>query len=789
MEATPQTSMNEHTPEISHGSQTTAKENMETAPPKASTGSLDTPPLETSRPVQQPAELLEGGFSAAGLDTVDLASILESSQLLSSELDVDKLLNKLTEIIVDSTGADLCGLVVENDGGNWCVAAVGTARGRSGQPPPAGTPLDGVDDPVVKQVMLHVLQSKQPVFLSNILEDERFGNVPRQWLEKHPHGASAIALPVLHGDGVLLGGLFCQAPPNIFTTRTVTLLKLLVYQIAISIANALLFKRVETVSASNSEMLEIQKQALAQAQDAEAKAKAAEAKAMEMVRLKDEAAKAKTMFLANVSHELRTPLNGIIGMSEMLRATPLNKEQKELADSVRVCADTLLSVQNDILDFSKLEAGKMTFFCVQISLTESISEVVRALSYTNMERNLKTIVQLDLPDVVVLSDPVRLHQILMNLMSNAYKFTAQGSVTVRAKVDWEDADRLQATVSVADTGIGISEEQQKKLFLPFSQADSSTARRYGGTGLGLSISKAIIEDVMGGQIWLESQPDVGTTVSFRVSFKKAQAADHGQPNGKLTPEKQEADPMAVFTPSSEKDNPQGQRALSLAHIPRNEIKVCIAEDNLINQKIAISFVQRLGFMCEAVADGQQAIDALAHASENDKPFHLILMDCQMPKKDGYDATRDIRKHPDPRVRDILVIAMTASAIRGDREKCLEVGMNNYLAKPVRADTMKQMLEGYLHQPAKAVPHLQQEADHLVQKASSEEPVKAENREPTSANATVDGGGELSRGSLVTSEIPVKPEAVNSKARDTSTPAKKDGPAPPHTSTGAESDAG
>ncbi|KAG9825421.1 hypothetical protein KCU77_g15022, partial [Aureobasidium melanogenum] len=467
------------------------------------------------------------------------------------------------------------------------------------------------------------------------------------------------------------------------------------------------------VSASNSSMLEVQKQALEQAREAERKAKVAEAKAMEMVKLKDEAAKAKSMFLANVSHELRTPLNGVIGMSELLKGSSLNSEQEGYADSIRVCADTLLSVINDILDFSKLEADKMAVYSVQLSLTQTISEVVRALSYTNLERGLQTVEKLEMPsDLLVMSDPVRLHQILMNLLSNAYKFTAKGTVTIRAFIEHETEDTVQVTCSVTDTGIGITEEQKKKLFQPFSQADSSTARSYGGTGLGLSICKAIIEKVLHGTIWLESEIGVGTTVSFSLPFQKIRPGAETGAAGPLNDSM-----VAMYKPSE--DEMKKSSFISLAHIPRDKLRICIAEDNPINQKIAINFVKKLGFKCEAYGDGQQAVDALAAASKAGMPFHLVLMDVQMPVLDGYNATREIRKHPDPIVREVLVIAMTASAIRGDKEKCLEAGMNNYLAKPVRAHVLKQMLEGYLNQAPKTITNLQQQANQLSQEVLNE----------------------------------------------------------------------
>ena len=464
-------------------------------------------------------------------------------------------------------------------------------------------------------------------------------------------------------------------------------------------------------------MIASQKRALAQAREAENKAKLAEAEALESVRLKEEAAKAKSMFLANVSHELRTPLNGVIGMSELLKGSPLNPEQEGYADSIRVCADTLLTVINDILDFSKLEAGKMQLFSVPLNLKDTISEVVRALSYTNLEKDLHTIQELDLdPTSLVMGDPVRLHQIFMNLLSNSYKFTAEGSVTVRSKIEHEDHRSIRITFSVADTGIGITQEQVSRLFKPFSQADSSTQRSYGGSGLGLSICRALI-NVLNGKIWLESQIGVGTTVSFTLTFLKAATSLTTKDN--LPIATREPDPMATWN-SDDADgkpsHPSNAAMIDLSLIPRDRIRICIAEDNPINQKIAVSFVTKLGFKSEAYNDGLQAVEALRRESALQKPFHLVLMDVQMPVLDGYDATKLLRQDEDPAVRNVLVIAMTASAIRGDREKCIDSGMNNYLAKPVRAAVLKTMLEEYLNQPPKPIADLQKTVEQVAQVA-------------------------------------------------------------------------
>jgi CheY-like chemotaxis protein len=277
--------------------------------------------------------------------------------------------------------------------------------------------------------------------------------------------------------------------------------------------------------------------------------------------------------------------------------------------------------------------------------------------------------------------------------SNAYKFTSSGSVTVKAIAERQNDKDITITIAVKDTGVGISEAAQKKLFLPFSQADSSTARQFGGTGLGLSICKAICETAMHGKIWMESEVGVGTTVAFTITFPKVV-------KGSISNVRQERpDPMAAFSPQNDPSTPLDQVStpppFDLAGVPKSKIKVLIAEDNGINATIARSYVKKAGYQPEVFENGQLAFEALIAASKAGSPFHLVLMDCQMPVLDGYDATREIRKHPDPLVRNVTIVAMTASAIRGDREACLAAGMNNYLSKPVKQKVLQNLLEGYL----------------------------------------------------------------------------------------------
>lgn len=622
---------------------------------------------------------------------------------MSSELQIDKLLTKMIEIILEScNGSDTAVIATDFEDNGFAIAATGTLE--DGQKSFVdGLAFSEMEDKIAKQITHYTLRTKEEVLVHNVLEDERFSIVTESYQARYPLGRSVIALPIVHANS-LLGVVHIEGKPNSFTQRNLVVLRLLCNQVGISLSNALFFRKIGKVSAMNASMVETQKRALAQARDAEQKAKLAEAEANHNVKLKDDAARAKSVFLANVSHDLRTPMNGVIGLSELLKGTPLNKEQDGYVESIRVCADTLLTLINDILDFSKLEAGKMKISRVPLNLKETISEVVRALRYTHRDRDLETIEDLDIPaDLVVMGDPVRLHQIFMNLLSNSYKFTPKGSIKVAAAVSREGKGLVRLECSVADTGIGISEEHKSRLFRPFSQADNSTARSYGGSGLGLSICKAIIEDVLGGMIWLESSQGVGTTVTFQLVFRKAPK------------EAVATAPWSQNLNPTETDDITRVTTRDLTNIPRDQIRVCIAEDNPINQKIAVRFVKGLGLECEAFSDGQQAVEALCSHAKQGRPFHVVLMDVQMPVLDGYNATRMIRQQSDPNVNQVLVIAMTASAIDGDREKCLDAGMNNYLAKPVRSSVLSDMLDQYLAptKPAVRRRHLSRQTSNSI----------------------------------------------------------------------------
>ncbi|KAI1003063.1 hypothetical protein K3495_g5139 [Podosphaera aphanis] len=631
----------------------------------------------------------ESGLQA--LDMLDLTSILESSQVISSVLQVDQLLKTMCEIILHNCGglATTAAIIIEDDDLNsWNIAASADAE-KGAQAHTPGILLEETAL-VAEGVILYCTRFRETVFVPDLISDERFSNVTETWAARNKHGKSVIAIPISHGNKPLLGVLYLEGEPNAFTKKNLTLLQLLVNQIGISYSNALTMKEVEKVSASNNAMVELQRAALAKALAAEEKANIAKAEALRNLKLAEEAVKAKSIFLANVSHELRTPLNGVIGNAELLRDSCLNKSQMEMADSIRMSADLLLAVINDILDFSKMEAKKMELYIVAFRANEIMHEIFRSVSYSSKEdKNVSITQDISLPGCLIYGDPVRLHQVLGNLVSNSMKFTENGTIVVGAKKVWETEDEVELKFWVKDTGIGIPSQQLPKLFKPFSQADASTARKYGGSGLGLSICKSLIESMMGGKISLESVEGQGTTCWFRITFPKAHQASPGDC------------PKSVEQKLPPCDHSEHSReSLSnLLQIPRGDIRVCIAEDNPVNKKIAVQFLHKLGFqLVDAYENGLEAIKGLRLKAKEGKPYHIIFMDVQMPVLDGYEATRLLRQDSNESIRNILVIAMTASAIQGDREKCLESGMDDYLAKPVRSNVLKKKLDHYLQQP-------------------------------------------------------------------------------------------
>ncbi|EAQ86661.1 hypothetical protein CHGG_07914 [Chaetomium globosum CBS 148.51] len=733
----------------------------------------------------------EAGAGLPALDMIDLHAILTSSQVISSVLRVDLLLKTMCDVILQtcSGSATHAAIVVQDEGStDWCVVASGDPE-KGAEPHMPGIQLS-VTDLVAENVVLYCTRFREAVFLQDLLNDERFGNVGELWLQRNPGSKAVIAIPICHGSKPLFGVLYLEGTAGSFTDRNVSVLQLLSNQIGISYSNALAMKAVEKVSAENISMVEIQKRALAAAIEAEAKAKKAEAEAIRNVKLAEDATKAKSIFLANVSHELRTPLNGVIGNSELLRDSNLNKEQLEMADSIRVSADLLLTVINDILDFSRMEADKMKLYIIAFNPEEMVREVVRAVSYSNREKtskkNVKIIQDINLPPMLIYGDPIRLHQVLGNLIGNSLKFTEDGSITIGARIDKETKENATLTFWVKDTGIGISAQQLENLFQPFSQADASTARKYGGSGLGLSICKSLIETMMQGTIRLESQEHLGTTAWFTVTFDKARpevvAGDEQLAPPDTLPEpvkpyparqpsailvKDLASPInaaaaTVATPVT----PPTPATPDLSKIPKSELRICIAEDNVINARIALQYMQRLGYPnVDTYDNGLKAVEGLRDKARKGTPYHIILMDVQMPVLDGYEATKLLRDDELESVRRILVIAMTASAIQGDREKCLAAGMDDYLAKPVRSEVLKRKLDAYLLGDA-ATPNGTTETPATVTPTAT--PTKAQAQQAQAQSLV---SGETQASSTTSPECPEQGKAQNPAVTPTQTQVK------------------
>ncbi|HIA05205.1 MAG TPA: response regulator, partial [Flavobacteriales bacterium] len=367
----------------------------------------------------------------------------------------------------------------------------------------------------------------------------------------------------------------------------------------------------------------------------------------ELIASKESAEKSmivKQSFLANMSHEIRTPMSVISGMAQLLRKTDLNKKQNEFLGAIEKSAGNLLVVLNDILDFSKMESGKLKLEKIGFRPKQVVEALLKSMEYKAAVKDiyLKHDV-IDCADKVVLGDPVRFNQVLMNLVNNAIKFTKKGSVEVNCEVHSETKQTLQICVRVCDTGIGIPSHKFEQIFEDFHQADDSTTRRFGGTGLGLAISKRLVE-MQGGELFVESEEGRGSVFTFIITYEKGKESD--------IPVKQE---------------------LIRAEQDLSGIRVLLVEDHELNQMIARIIMEEAGIEVDTAANGKIAVDMV-----QDNNYDVVLMDIQMPVQSGIDATKVIRNELK---LNVPIIAVTANALKGDKEKFMAAGMNDYLSKP------------------------------------------------------------------------------------------------------------